>query len=91
MKIREVAIDAQLSSMRRKNIVKNRLKLNSIVETVILCGRQGIPFRGRRDDNPHVQENYHANHGNFLALLHFHAYAGNDEHLENAKGNARYT
>ena len=86
-------IDAQLSSMRR-NIAENRLKLKSIVETVILCGRQGIPLRGHRDDNPHVQQDPLANHGNFLALLHFRAQAGHDalkEHLQNPKGNARYT
>ena len=94
MENRELAIDAQLSSIRRENIAKNRLKLKSIVETIIFCGRQGIPLRGHRDNNPNVQENALANHGNFLALLHFRAHSGDDvmkNHLENAKGNARYT
>ena len=93
MENKALGIDAQLSSMRR-NIAENRLKLKSIVETVILCGRQGIPLRGHRDDNPHVQQDPLANHGNFLALLHFRAQAGHDalkEHLQNPKGNARYT
>ena len=66
----------------------------SIVETIIFCGRQGIPLRGHRDNNPNVQENVLANHGNFLALLHFRTHSGDDDtknHLENAKGNARYT
>ena len=94
MENKALGIDAQLSSMRKRNIAENRLKLKSIVETVILCGRQGIPLRGHRDDNPHVQQDPLANHGNFLALLHFRAQAGDDalkEHLQNPKGNARYT
>ena len=51
-------------------------------------------MRGHRDNNLNVQENALANHGNFLALLHFRAHAGDDvmkNHLENANGNARYT
>ena len=51
-------------------------------------------MRGHRDDNPNVQENPLANHGNFLALLHFCVQAGHcalKGHLENPKGNARYT
>ena len=94
MENRELAINAQLNSIRRENIAENRLKLKSIVETIIFCGRQGIPLRGHHDNNPNVQENALANHGNFLALIHFRAHAGDDvtkNHLENAKGNARYT
>ncbi len=94
MENKALAIDAQLSSIRRKHIAENRLKLKSIVETVILCGRQGIPLRGHRDDNPDVQETPLANHGNFLALLHFRVQAGDDalkEHLQNSRANARYT
>lgn len=49
---------------------------------------------GHHDDNPHVQENASTIHGNFLALLHFHAHAGDDilkGHLDHVKGNTRYT
>ena len=70
MENRELAIDVQFSSIRRKNIAENYLKLKSIVEKVIFCGRQGIHLRGHRDNNPNVQESALANHGNFLAFLH---------------------
>ena len=94
MENKALGVDAQLSSIRIRNIAENCLNLKSIVETVILCGRQGIPLRGHRDENPHVQQDPLANDGNFLALLHFRAQAGDDalkEHLQNLKGNARYT
>ena len=68
MENKALAIDTQLISMRRKHIAENRLKLKSIVETVILCGRQGIPLRGHRDDNPSVQQDPLANHGNFCSF-----------------------
>ena len=50
-------IDQQLSSLRKKRVVENRLKLCSIVETLILCGRQGIALRGHRDDQTSVESN----------------------------------
>ncbi len=71
MENKALSIDTQLNSMSRKHIAENRLKLKSIVETIILCGRQGMPLRGHHDDKPHVQQNPLANHGNFLALLNF--------------------
>ena len=69
-------IDQQLSSLRKKCVVENRLKLCSIVETLILCGRQGIALRGHRNDQTSVESNPLANHGNFLALLQFCIQAG---------------
>lgn len=68
------------------------MKLKSIVETVIFCGRQGITLRGHRDDGPSLQTS--ANHGNFQALLQFRIDAGDQvlkEHLKTADRNATYT
>ena len=73
---------------------ENRLKIRSIVETVIFCGRQGIAFRGHRDDWPDVQDDPNGNHGNFLALLNVRIQAGDrvlEEHLKNSTSNALYT
>ena len=53
-----LAIDQQLSTLRQERIAQNRLKLRSIVETVILCGRQGIALRGQRDDQTHVESDH---------------------------------
>ena len=35
---------------------ENWAKLRSVVETVLLCDRQKIPFRGHRDFSPNVQK-----------------------------------
>ena len=57
------SIDTQLiSDQAEKRIRENRLKIRSIAETVIFCGRQGIAMRGHRDDKPAIQENLCANH-----------------------------
>ena len=39
----------QLNIASQQQIASNRLKLRSIVETILLCGRQNIPLRGHRD------------------------------------------
>jgi hypothetical protein len=46
----EVIIDTNI----RKEIEENRKKLAPIVDSVIFCGRLGLPLRGHRDD-----ANYH--------------------------------
>ena len=87
-------IDHQLSSERQKQIAENRLKLQSITETILFCGRQGIALRGYRDDTSAVLENPDSNHGNFLALLQFRVQAGDQvlkEHMSSSSGNALYT
>lgn len=42
----EILIDKQRNSI----IQQNREKLKAVVETVIFLGRNGLPFRGHRDD-----------------------------------------
>lgn len=91
---RMLSIDQQLSIQRRTTVARNRLKLRSIIETIIFCGRQGIPLRGHRDDHTCVDSDPLANHGNFMALLQFRIQAGDtvlSEHLQTAGGNAVYT
>lgn len=90
----KLAIDHRLNSERSKLAAKYRLKLQSIVETVIFLGRQGLSFRGHRDDSPAVEEDPCANHGNFHALLLFRVQAGDrllEDHLKTSAGNALYT
>ena len=75
-------------------IAKNKQKLKSIVETILLCGRQEIALRGHRDDWNHVKEVPHANTGNFIALLQFTAASGDKilaDHLACTGANALYT
>ncbi len=91
-----IPVDQQLSKARYTNttIKKNRLKLKSIAETVIFCGRQGIGLRGHRDDWKHLNETPHSNPGNFVALLRFRVDSGDHvlaDHLTSAGANALYT
>ena len=63
--------------------------MKSIVKTVIFCGQNNIPLRGKRDDNPDDSNLQ----GNFQALLGFRIDSGAvklKEHLENAPRNATY-
>ena len=59
------------------------------MKTVICCGHNNIPLRGKRDDNPDDSNL----HGNFRTLPEFHIDSGDvklKEHLENAPRNATY-
>ena len=63
--------------------------MKSIVKTVIFCGQNNIPLRGKRDDNPDDSNLQ----GNFQALLEFaidSGYVKLEERLENAPRNATY-
>ena len=81
-KMHDVAFDRTVSL--------NREKLNSIVKTVILCGRQNIPLRGHRDDSSHYDTR---DCGNFQALLNFRVESGDkvlEDHFKKAPKNATY-
>ena len=79
MKNPDLAIDHRLSSERSRRAAENRLKLASIAETILFCGRQGLALRGHRDDTPSTKECPHGN------LLEFRVQAGDhilQEHLK---------
>ena len=57
-------------------VANNRRKLHSIVETILLCGRQNIPLCGHRDSGLDVDRDTTACHSNFWALLEFRIAAG---------------
>ena len=65
---KQVPVDQQLSRIRAQRIAENRKKLNSIAETIIFCGKQGIALRGRWDDSRHLEESPHASYDKILAL-----------------------
>ena len=91
MKGHQQSVKDIVISRRKELIEKNRRKLRSIVETVILCGRQTLAFRGHRDDETcPIGE---SNRGNFQALLDFRVLSGDTvlkEHFETAPRNATY-
>lgn len=67
----EIKINNQLDTLRVDTIKKNRERLLPIVKTIILLGRQNIPFRGHRDDGIFKFNNL--NQGNFRAVLEYRA------------------
>ena len=67
----------------------NRLKLLSILKTIVFCGRQSIPLRGHQEQSDH----HLSNPGNVRALLHFRIDAGDAvlaDHFKTAPSNAQY-
>ena len=71
----------------------NRQIVKSIIETLILCGRQNIPLRGHRDNLTDIERDPEdsSGHGNFWALLKFRNRSGDhvlSKHLDKA---ATYT
>ena len=70
-------VHLQLNNDARERVEQNRLKLTSIVKSVVFCGKQNIPLRGHRDDSQHLDNPKH-NPGNFQKLLEFRIDAGDE-------------
>ena len=68
------SIEIQLNQQQKQTILENRRKITPIIETIILCGLQGIPLKGHRDSGPLIFESEknledNNNYGNLRALL----------------------
>ena len=92
---RQESVAVQLREGARATI-QNRKKLQSMTETIMLCGRQNIPVRAHRDSSTDLEgtQSDSTNHGNFWALLNFRICAGDiflRDHLHSAARNAMYT
>ena len=90
------SVALQLIKELREVVQKNRKKLHSIVETIVLCGRQNIALCGHRDSGTDMEslQSEVMNSGNFWALLKFRISAGDiilRDHLQTAARNAMYT
>ena len=95
MSNQQPSIQIRLNRALAERVAINRQKLESIMKTVVLCGRQNIAMRGHRDSVADLERDVSGsdNHGNFLALLHFRIEAGDTvlgEHLSTAARNATY-
>ena len=88
----EVIIDSGI----RKEVEENRKKLAPIVDSVLFCGRLGLPLRGHRDDakyHPEVSSYSTGGVGNFVESLNFKVRAGDkvlEEHLRTCGKNQSY-
>ena len=75
-------IEVMLTKNSDKELQKNRNKLKPIVDTVILLGRLGLPFRGHRDDSQYhlnVGEYPSGGVGNFIKCLGYRVRGGDIE------------
>ena len=78
---------------RQKEIERNRVALDLVIDTLLACARQNIPVRGHRDDGPvnSTGEEPMYNDGKFRALLRLRVQGGDTdlkEHLVSCKHNA---
>ena len=85
-----------IDEKRNKQGLENREALKPIIETILLCSRQNIAFRGHRDDGPICTdgEEPEMNDGNFRSLLRYRIRGGDDilkQHLDTANHNSMYT
>ena len=89
-------IGIMIDENKNKNISENKKKLIPIIDTIKLCGRLGLAFRGHRDDSkyhPDMGSYSQGGVGNFVEFLNFRVRAGDkvlEEHLKNGPKNASY-
>ena len=86
-----IPVKQQINSALPKRVAENKRKIESIIKTIILCGRQNIASRGDRDDSTADPT---SNRGNFHALLEFRVESGDtvlEEHIRSVRKNATYT
>ena len=90
------SIDVVIDNNLKEEVRKNRQILNPIVDSVIFCGRLGLPLRGHRDDakyHPEVGKYSTGGVGNFVESLNFRVRAGDEvleNHLRNCGKNRTY-
>ncbi|KAK3754906.1 hypothetical protein QZH41_003007 [Actinostola sp. cb2023] len=85
-------VDYQLTKMKAKQTDENKEILRQIVLAVEFLAKQGLAFRGHRDDKVDFSD-FNTNRGNFIAILQLLA-KGNgilQKHLLSSKRHARYT
>lgn len=71
---KQSTIDIQLNKQKKAEIETNRRYLKPIIETILVCGRQGLALRGHRDDGRiDLETEPEDNDGNFRSLLRFKA------------------
>ena len=63
-------MDDLIRARGQEQFTNNTKSLESIVDTLLFCGRQGLPLRGHRDDTRYLDDK-HNNPGNFIELLKF--------------------
>ena len=84
----------QLNLEKARQDAENQNILRSIVQTLILCGRQELALRGKHDSGNVMSQDIHIDDGNFRALLRFCMQSGDlvlEKHLESGPRNVQFT
>lgn len=84
----------ELDTAKARQLASSKLTIKPIVETIVLCGRQGLALRGHRDSGP-ISINQESEHNdcNFWTLLRFKANPGDKvlrHHFESMRLNSTY-
>lgn len=92
---KQESIAVKLDSKLKLEIEKNRKMIRPIIETILLCGRQGIALRGHTDSGPIDLSSLFlsSNEGNFRVILKYVLMNSKDELkncFENLPKNATY-
>ncbi|KAJ8887382.1 hypothetical protein PR048_013597 [Dryococelus australis] len=75
----------QLSNERARQGAENQVIIGSIVDTIILCGRQEVALTGNHDAGTVNTQATEINYGNFRCLLRFCVQAGGSMRLQTKK------
>lgn len=76
MEQKQPVINILLSFAVAGRIATNRKLLASIIDTVNLCGRQGVALQGHSDTNQDILKDLKRNPGNFISFLRYRAAGG---------------
>ena len=68
------AVNVVMDTAAKQLMERNKMVIESLLKITILCGKQGLPLRGHRDDGVDFgQGSVSSNQGNFIELVHFRA------------------
>ena len=73
------AVDVLLHTKLQETMANNQHVIESLFRVVILCGKQGLAFKGHHDDRVDWKEESVLNEGKFIQLVRFRAET--DSHL----------
>lgn len=86
-------VERMIVNRNQEEMKRNRAILTSIIDSIIVCGRQEMALRGHRDSGRLTLEEPTANDGNLRALLRYRIRGGDSvllDHITTAGANATY-
>ncbi|XP_050058718.1 zinc finger MYM-type protein 1-like [Aphis gossypii] len=67
-----VPVNTQLDKVAVAEMIENRKLIRPVIESILVCGRQGLALRGHKDSGPlSIEEEPIENDGNFRAILRY--------------------